>query len=260
MAVIDAPPTAGTPCWVDLMAKNQQATMNFYQDLLGWQGEVGPAEFGGYAVMTLNGRPVAGIGPAMAPEGMPAPPHVWTTYLSSDDADATTRRISAAHGTVMVPPMDVGTLGRMAVATDPTGAVFGVWEHKDFFGATVVNEPGALTWNECNTRDAEAASTFYGAAFDLTSSPSDVAPGYYILSAGGKPVAGLQDITSTFPDEVPAHWKTWFAVDDVDSTRDAHIKAGGSVIVPPTDMPIGRMASLQDPWGAVFCVITPTAP
>ncbi|GAA5006837.1 hypothetical protein GCM10025734_47290 [Kitasatospora paranensis] len=64
----------GTPCWVDLMAKDQQAALDFYRDLFGWQGEVGPPEFGGYAVCSLNGRPVAGIGPAMAAEGSPLRP------------------------------------------------------------------------------------------------------------------------------------------------------------------------------------------
>jgi predicted enzyme related to lactoylglutathione lyase len=236
------------------MAKDQQGALDFYKDLFGWSGEPGPAEFGGYAVMELGGRPVCGIGPAMAPEGMPEPPHVWTTYLSSDDADASAARIKAANGTVMFEPMDVGTLGRMLVATDPTGAVFGVWGHKDFFGAVAVNEPGALCWNECNTRDVPAAAAFYQAAFDITADPAEI-PGYFELKVQGKAVGGLQDMGTNFPAEVPPHWMTWFAVDDVDSTVDAAVKRNATVVLPPMDMPIGRIAGIQDPWGGVFCVI-----
>jgi predicted enzyme related to lactoylglutathione lyase len=257
MPFIDKPYTPGTPCWVDLMAKDQQLAMDFYMDLFGWEGEKGPEEFGGYAIMNLNGRPVAGIGPAMAPEGMPEPPHVWTTYLASDDADATARKITAAHGTVMVPPMDVGPVGRMIVAQDPTGAVFGVWQYKDFFGAQVVNEPGALTWNECNTKDVPAAAAFYRAVFDLELEPMEGSTdnSYQALTARGRMVGAMQDMADKFPEHVPPHWSVWFAVDDCDSTADAAVKRGANLVVPPMEIPVGRMAGLQDPWGAVFCII-----
>jgi len=256
MPEINAPYAAGTPCWVDLMAKDQRAALDFYKDLFGWSGEPGPAEFGGYAMMEKNGRPVCGIGPAMAPEGMPEPPHAWTTYLSSDDAAASARKITEAGGTVIVPPMDVGTQGVMVVAADPTGAVFGVWGHRDFFGATLVNEPGTLTWNECNTRDVPTASAFYQAAFGITTAPMEGMPDYYAIRVGERMVGGMQPMAGRFPDEVPPHWMTWFAVDDTDSTVNAAVKAGSTVLVPPMDMGgVGRMAGLQDPWGGVFCIL-----
>ena len=256
MPEINAPYAAGTPCWVDLMAKDQRAAIDFYKDLFGWSGEPGPAEFGGYAMMEKEGRPVCGIGPAMAPEGMPEPPHVWTTYLASDDAAASAQKITEAGGTVMVPPMEVGTQGVMVVASDPTGAVFGVWGHRDFFGATLVNEPGTLTWNECNTRDVPAASAFYQAAFGITTEPMEGMADYYSIRVGDRPVGGMQTMAGKFPDEVPAHWMSWFAVDDTDSTVNAAVKAGGNIVVPPMDMEgVGRMAGLQDPWGAVFCIL-----
>jgi predicted enzyme related to lactoylglutathione lyase len=255
MPEINAPYAQGTPCWIDLMAKDQQAAMDFYKDLFGWEGERQSDEFGGYAVMSLRGKAVAGIGPSMAPEGMPEPPHVWTTYLASDDADATAQRIAAAGGSVMVPVMDVGDLGRMAIAVDPTGAVFGFWQHKSFIGATLVNEDSTLTWNECNTRDVPAASAFYHGAFGVDTNPMEGAENYFILEVGGRPVGGMQDMSVDFPKEVPPHWMSWFEVDDVESTVDAAVKAGATLTVPPMEIPPGRMAGLADPWGAVFCVL-----
>ncbi|GAA2143499.1 VOC family protein [Kitasatospora kazusensis] len=245
----------GTPCWVDLMAKDQQAALDLYRDLFGWQGQVGPPEFGGYAVCALNEKPVAGIGPAMAPEGQPTPPTVWTTYLSTDDADATQAAITKAGGTVMVPVMDVGTTGRMLVAADPTGAVFGVWQPGDFFGAHVVNEPGALTWNELHTADIPAAAAFYRAVFGVEIAPMEGMDeeyfAYNVDSAARGGVAKLQND----PPGTPAHWLTYFSVDDADSTVDALVKRGGTVLVPPFDMVAGRMAVLSDPQGAIFSVI-----
>ncbi|MFC1403676.1 MULTISPECIES: VOC family protein [Streptacidiphilus] len=256
MPEVKAPYAPGTPCWVDLMVPDQQAALDFYRDILGWQGEPGAAETGGYAVCTYKGLPVAGIGPTMDE----STPTVWTTYLATGDAEATAAAIGKAGGTIMMPPMDVMTLGRMMVAVDPAGAVFGVWQHKDFIGAQLVNEPGALAWNECNSRDAEASGAFYKTVFGLGVGPIPGAPegpgGYLTIQVDGRPVGGINPMTDeNFPEEVPSHWMTYFCVDDTDSTVDAAVKRGANVTSAPQDTPFGRMAALTDPWGASFSII-----
>ncbi|AUG78980.1 glyoxalase [Kitasatospora sp. MMS16-BH015] len=248
----------GTPCWIDLMAPDQQAALDFYRDLFGWQGEVGPPEFGGYAMCTLNGKPVAGIMKAQPMnEGDPVPPTVWTSYLASADADATQAAITAAGGTVMFPAMDVGTVGRMLVAADPTGAVFGVWQPVDFYGAQVVNEAGALCWNELHTEDLPAARAFYRQALGIESELMEGMTDYFAAKVSGRPVGGLTTLGGQAPPGTPPHWLVYFAVDDTDSTVDALVKRGGNVLVPPFDMVAGRMAVVADPQGAVFAVIKP---
>ncbi|WP_035849629.1 VOC family protein [Kitasatospora azatica] len=259
MPVVSNPYTPGTPCWVDLMAPDLQAAIDFYRDLFGWQGEKGPEEFGGYAVLMLNDKPVAGIGPAMAMGDNPPPPTVWTTYLASNDADATAAKITANGGDLLFPVMDVGTVGRMLVAKDPTGAVFGVWQPVDFFGAQIVNEPGAVIWNELNTSDTKAATAFYGPALGIDLVPMEGMEGYLGLNVEGKVVGGAQSLEN-HPAGTPPHWATYFAVDDVDSTVDAAVRAGGSLIVPAMDTPVGRMGALSDPQGGVFWVIKPEMP
>lgn len=258
MAVVTEPYVPGTPCWVDLTAGDQLAALDFYRDLFGWQGAPGPAEFGGYAVCTWKDRPVAGIGPAMAPPGAPAPPIVWTTYLSASDADATREAIGAAGGSVLTPVMDVGTLGRMLIAADPAGAVFGVWEPRDFTGAQIVNEPGALLWNELHTSDIEAAAAFYRAVFGIEITPMELPePGeYWAVTVDGRTVGGAGTLAADPPGTSP-YWLVYFAVDDPDSVVDAHVRRGGNVLAPPFDMVAGRMAVLADPQGAVFAVIRP---
>lgn len=256
MSDVDAPFPPGTPCWVDQMARDQQAALDFYRDLFGWEGTVGPEELGGYAVCTLRGRPVAGIGAAMAEGGQPPPPTAWTTYLASADADASGARVTAAGGRVLTPTMDVGDAGRMFVAQDESGAVFGVWQPRAFPGARVVNEPGAVCWNMLNTRGPVAeATSFYRDVFDMMPESSPVEDGSVTLSVRGRPVAGVAPMSEQCRPDVPSHWLTFFAVDDTDATVEAAVRAGSTESQPPTDIAPGRMAVLADPQGAPFGVI-----
>lgn len=255
MSVVTTPYEPGTPCWIDLMVPDQQAALDFYRDLFGWQGEIGPEEFGGYSVCTLKGQPVAGIMKAMAMGDQPAPPPNWTSYFSSADADSTQAAVSANGGAVMAPAMDVGKLGRMLIAGDPQGAVFGVWQPVEFPGALIVNEPGALVWNQLNTSDPDAAGRFYQAALGLKAAPMPEMPEFTGFSVKGHVVGGVQGLEN-LPAGVPPHWLVNFSVDDTDSTVDAVVKAGGNVLVPPFDMPkVGRMAIVQDPQGGTFGVV-----
>ncbi|GAB2714906.1 VOC family protein [Kitasatospora kifunensis] len=260
MPDVTGPYAPGTPCWFDLMVPDQQAALDFYRDLFGWQGEVGPPETGGYAVCTLNGRAVAGIMAARNPDGStpdPMPPTVWTTYFATADVDATEKAVTVGGGQVMMPGMDVLQIGRMAIVSDPTSAVFGLWQARDFAGAQVVNEPGAVIWNELVTSAPSAAATFYGKALGISVAPMEGTESYFSLSVNDRPVGGLQGLENIegLPPGTPSHWLTYFAVDDADSTVDALVRAGGNVLKPPFDMMAGRMAVVQDPQGGTFAII-----
>src|ERR1017187_3041286 len=116
---------SGTPCWVDLGVDDIAMASAFYAGLFGWEIQGGPPEAGGYAMCLANGQAVAGIGPKQGPPGTPA---AWTTYLASDDVGQTARKVKAAGGRVLMEPMDIMDVGRMAVGADPGGAVFGIWQ------------------------------------------------------------------------------------------------------------------------------------
>ncbi len=53
-------------------------------------------------------------------------------------------------------------MGRMAMALDPQGHFFGLWQSDDTTGITVYNEPGALTWNDAAVQDVASPQRFYG--------------------------------------------------------------------------------------------------
>lgn len=203
MAEISEPYAQGTPCWVDLMAADQQAAIDYYSDLLGWNGEVGPPEFGGYSICELRGKAVAGIGPAMSMDGAPPPPTAWTTYLAVDDIEETAAKVTANGGMLLMPPMQVGEHGHMLVCADPSGAVVGAWQRIGFLGAQRVNEPGALVWNELNTRDLDKALPFYEGVFGVTFESMPEMPSYRACSPTGGSWAARRPSPTTHPPRCP---------------------------------------------------------
>lgn len=248
----------GTVGWFDLMTSDPSAAYAFYGKLFTWSFEMGPPESGGYVMCMSAGRPAAGIG--ALPPGAPQPPS-WTTYFISADADATAARIVEGGGKVMMGPMDVMEEGRMLIASDPAGAVFGVWQPKRHVGAQVRNEHGGMSWCEVNTRDAEATAGFYAKVFDLEARRLDM-PGvvYFTLHQGATTVGGSLQMDANWPAEVPPHWMPYFEVTDVDESCRELTEAGGKVCVPPFDTPYGRIAVINDPQGAAFSLMTPPPP
>ena len=161
--------SAGTPCWIDYGAADLDAAKSFYSDILGWTYTGGEAEYGGYLTARIGDRAAAGMAPQMDPSDPPR----WTTYLATDDADATAARITEAGGTIVVAPMDVGPMGRMVIALDPQGNPFGLWQAGEHTGVTIHNEPGTLAWNDAAVDDPDAAQAFYSAVFDYRFDPME---------------------------------------------------------------------------------------
>ncbi len=243
---------AGTPCWADLTAPDLDAAKAFYSAVLGWtfdddQGE----EYGGYLMASVGGRHAAGIGPEQ--EGAP---NAWTLYLASDDADATAAAVKEHGGSVLMEPGDVGPLGRMLIAADPSGAAFGVWQAKDNIGANIVNEPGALTWDDLRSTDAATAAAFYRDVFGyrLEAMP-EAGEDYQLFHLEGDdaPSGGMGGMFGA-PDGTPSHWVAYFGVTDADAAVEAVRSKGGTVMAPPFDTPYGKMAGLMDPFGAMFWI------
>jgi uncharacterized protein len=246
----------GTPSWIEFSSPDLDASIEFYGGLFGWDvpESENAEQTGGYRLAMKNDRPAAGMMPQMQ-EGQPT---AWTTYISVDDAAATAAAVKEAGGTVIAEPMEVMDLGTMAIFADPTGAVFGIWQPGTFHGAGIVNGPGAISWNELNTRDLAAAKEFYGAVFGWTFDDQEMEGGetYSMVVLGDRPVGGILDLAAReVPEVVPAHWQVYFGVEDTDATIEAAKAAGGGVMLEPVDIPFGRFAILTDPHGASFAVI-----
>jgi uncharacterized protein len=263
----------GVPCWVDTSQPDPEAATEFYSGLFGWEFEsVLPEDSPGkYFSASIGGKRVAAVG--SIPEGAPEMA-AWNTYIWVDSADETASKVKDAGGSVLNEPFDIYDAGRMAVFSDPEGAVFCVWEAKDHKGAELVNDPGTLNFNGLNTRDPEAAKPFYKAVFgwetlDMGGASFWTLDGYgdhlesfhpglrkQIKDTGGPEgfedvVAAIQEIPDDQPD-TPAHWSVTFATDDADASAEKAAELGGKALVPPFDAPWVRMTVLQDPQGAMF--------
>jgi predicted enzyme related to lactoylglutathione lyase len=248
----------GVPAWTDVSSPDVEGTGAFYCTLFGWEmsPDMGP-DAGGYRLFSKDGATVAGIGPNQG--GPPA----WTTYINVADIDETAGRVASLGGTLAVPPMDLPNgSGRIGFGVDPTGGFFGLFQAgPNNFGAQLVNEPGSVVWNELNVRDASAATAFYDSLIGWTTAPMDDSPMPYLLvSVDDRPVAGVMQMGDQFPPDVPTHWLTYVAVDDARSAAERCASGGGEVTVPPFDTPVGLMAVLRDPTGALFAVGDMTAP
>jgi predicted enzyme related to lactoylglutathione lyase len=243
---------AGVPSWIDIGSPDPQGTAEFYGALFGWEAPEGPPENGGYRVAMVGDRAVAGIGP----QQNPGPP-VWATYIAVENADEVVAKVLAAGGRVLAPAMDVLDVGRMAVCSDPQGAVFSLWQAGTHPGAQLVNEPGTWSWSELLTTDVEAAKSFYGEVFGWTANTAGAGPTgeYTEWQVGGRSVGGMMMKPPMMPAEVPPHWAVYFAVADTDTAVARILELGGSVLMPPMDIEPGRFATVADPFGAVFNVI-----
>jgi predicted enzyme related to lactoylglutathione lyase len=244
----------GAPCWVDLFTSDPDRSQEFYNQLFGWTSQSAPEEFGGYINFSKDGTPIAG---AMKNDGQSGTPDVWSLYLATTDAKATADAVAAHGGQVIVPAMEVGDLGSMAVFADAGGAAIGAWRPGQHRGFGLIAEAGAPTWFELHTRDYDASVRFYQDVFGWRTSVMSDTPEfrYSTLGEGDDALAGIMHDTE-LPEGVPAHWAIYFGVEDTDKTLERVVDLGGTVLMPAEDTPYGRLAVAADPTGATFRLVS----
>jgi uncharacterized protein len=264
----------GVPCWVETSQPDPEAAVSFYGDLFGWEFEdvMPPGSDGKYFIARIRGKDVAAVG--SIPEAAPQQA-MWNTYIWVESADDAASKVRDAGGSVVMEPFDVMDAGRMAVFTDPEGAVFCAWQANQNKGAQLVNEHGTVNFNDLNTREPEDAKSFYGSVFawQTLELPGGfemwTVPGYGDYLERDNPelrenmaemdapegfedvVASLVPIGDGQPD-TPPHWNVTFAVDDADAIAGKATELGGKVLMPPLDAPWVRMTVIADPQGATF--------
>ena len=243
----------GVPCSVTCLAADISAAMDFYSAVFGWTFETDPEL--SFAVARLRGREVAGIGSRTA--AGPDVEAAWITNVRVDSAEAAAARVADAGGALVAGPMDMAPAGRLAVLSDPGGAVFCAWEPLARSGAELVNEPSAWAMSALQTQDEDAAAGFYGALFGWepeASGPMTLfrLPGF----VGGEPEQPVpRDVVAAMlPGDGSAGWAVDFWIADADAAAAAAEERGGRVLDPPADAGPFRRAVLADPEGAAFSV------
>ena len=239
----------GDFCWTELSTSESDAASRFYTSLFGWTTDPRPIGEGQppYVMLLKDGKEAAALfqNPSVHPH--------WGSYVSVASADESARKAKSLGATIVAEPFDVMDVGRMAVIKDPQGAVFSVWQAKRHIGARVINEPGAMCWNELYTPDADASQKFYSALFDWK---MKVSPEYTEAhTASGEATAGMMETKGRL-EGMPPNWMPYFAVADCDASAKKAESMGARIHHPPTDIEkVGRFSVMGDPQGAGFAII-----
>jgi uncharacterized protein len=243
MGDVDRYPS-GTFCWIELGTGDLPGVRDFYAGLFGWE-LIDPMPGREYAFCMLGGRLVTALNGKAPADGRTT----WSSYVSVDDLDATVATATRLGATVVNEPTDIDGSGRLAALKDPTGAVFWLWQPGTDVGARIVNEVGTWGWNELVTADLDAAVAFYGTLFgwDVQQAPGPIKRAGFTL--GDLLVGGVHEAT---PGEDAPRWLVAFRVEGADASVARAQELGGSVVMPPMDVPVGRFAIVADPGGAAF--------
>jgi len=243
----------GTFCWVGLATSDVAAAKAFYGSLFGWEAkDLQAGAAGVYTMLRCGGEDVA-ILYRQQPEARAAsaPPH-WTSYVSVEDADATATRAEELGGAaVFRAPFDVLDAGRVAAIRDPTGAIASLWQPRSRIGATLVNDRGALCWNELATTDVEPAKRFFRELLGWEYQTDD--GGYVSIRNAGNLNGGMREQTQHERHLTPA-WLPYFTVESADVAADRATRLGGRRLAPTTEGRSGRWAAIADPQDAPFAV------
>ena len=245
--------------WADVAVPDMAGGSDFYTRLFGWEAdEAGPSDSMPYVMFRKDGKTVAGMGPQSDDQVASGAPPSWSTYVIVDDVDEIHARGKELGATALMEPMQIMDSGRMTFLMDPVGAVIGFWQSGTHDGAEVFNVPGAITWNEVATRDIEATRAFYTTLLGWESEDMDMGDNgmYTTFKNQGRMNGGAYDMSGFVPDEVPPHWVTWFLVDDTAAMAARAVELGGTVVREPEESGGMIPATISDPFGATFGIIS----
>jgi predicted enzyme related to lactoylglutathione lyase len=237
----------GTFSWAELTTSDADAAKAFYTTVFGWEYRDNPVGEGMvYSTALRDGKDVGALYTSEQP------PH-WNCYVTVESADASAARAAELGATIAAEPFDIFDVGRSAVIVDPAGAGLFLWEPREHIGATLVNTPGAMTWNDLLTPDPAESARFYGDLFGWTAEEIPGADGYRVIKNQGRANGGMMALDPRMG-SVPPNWMPYFGHEDVGRLLGEIPGLGGQVRSGPITMPQGTIAVLADPQGATFAV------
>lgn len=254
----------GTPIWYELASRDAEAARAFYAAVVGWRIEDRPPGPMDYRMISVAGDGnvgglaglSAGTPPAAATPG-------WRLYIGVDDVDATAAAIVDNGGSILIAPVDLPGVGRLAFAADPGGATFFVMRGASDGTSTAFDRTGMgkCNWNELMTPDQSAAHAFYAAVFGWTYPDRMTMPGdlgdYVFVEAAGQAIGATMKAPPGGP---PPGWRFYFRVADIEAAADRVRAQGGVVHMGPHEVPGGdRIIVVGDAEGLIVGFVGPGA-
>lgn len=228
-------------------AADREGLVAFLCGVFGWEFEVTGPDTGNYTMLRLAGVDVAAVGEQPAGGGR------WVTYLSTPDIDAAVGRVRDSGGQVFLEPMTIMRAGAMALALDPVGAVFGLWQPDLFAGFPDTVTPGCPEWFHHGSQSPDAAAAFYARAFDLEVIGGE---GDVMLGRDGR---GYFSLGRNAADR-PADLRPVILVDDLAVVEDRVANAGGEIYASRIEVPGGFATTFADPVVGAPLIVSVNAP
>lgn len=240
--------------WHELQTRDCARALRFYEAFCGWTtADAGAASPRARYMCSLDGLAIAAVTISQAPPHVPA---FWLPFLAVADLDGSIARALTLGARLLREPAAMPGAGRLAVAVDPQGAVFGLRAAGG--AAPTESVPGAFCWDELLTDEAESSAAFYAALIGCSVEAVDLgAMGTYrILVGDGRRIAGVMK----HPEKVRPHWLPYLGVRGVDAETSRAVGLGASLYFAPRDVPgAGRMSGVDDPTGAGVCLMDVTS-
>jgi uncharacterized protein len=241
--------------WHDLMTTDVEAAKRFYGAVVGWTFN---AQMPDYAVTEAGGKGMGGI--MKKPDHLDAMPPFWSGYIYVADVDAAVSKMKTLGGKIHREPWDVPDVARMAVAADPTGAMFNIMSplpRADGSAMPPSSAMGAVGWNEAHVGDLDAAWRFYSQMFGWTKGtvlPMGEMGDYMLFQIEDKDIGGMMKRQEPLPAPM---WLYYFNVDGINAAADRITQAGGKIAMGPHEVPGGQwIVSAFDPQGGNFQLIS----
>jgi predicted enzyme related to lactoylglutathione lyase len=222
--------------WLDLVTQDVAESKAFYGSLLGWSFR----DDAGYTPIFHDGAMIAGMVQAADPERGSE----WLSSLSVADVNRAAALVKERGGLVERVPVDAPDRGRLAVVSDPEGALLLLVRSTGGDPPDLPPPVGTWLWRELWSHDVAASLAFYAA---LAGHEADVADfrgqPYHVLRAGGRPRAGVV----AAPPEVHPLWLPYVRVTDAEEVAARAERLGARVVLRQPGSAI-----LVDPTGAPF--------
>lgn len=243
--------------WYDLMTPDPSAAKKFYPSVTNWGTEEwDKAE---YTMWTAGGAPMGGINPITPEQAAKGVRPHWLAYVTVDDVESATSKVRSLGGKVMHGPESIPDVGRFAIIEDPQGAMVAIIKSETpspgFDGTPSL---GKFTWHELMTTDSNRAFDFYRQLFGWEKiGEIDMGAGggkYLEYGKNGKMYGGIFNRRPEHG-QMPPNWTFYASVKDLSRSIEVAKRGGGSVVVPPMEVPGGDVvAVLKDNQGAMFAL------
>lgn len=244
--------------WVDLYSADTSASINFYQQLLGWQAK--PVNSGGknYHLFWYQGNPVAGLlARPTSREGSTGGLWIGSFPTPGKDIPLRIKAFETTGANLLLAPHDFAVYGKRAVLADTGGAVFALLDSTKGDAASLVGSP--WIWSQLFSQHPQRSSELYAQSFSyqVVSGPELKDQKTYLLQAQGENLAGVVQLPKNLPQR--DMWVNFIAVDNLQETLDKAASLGAKLIYQSEGA--RHLAIISDPSGAVLglaeCLVAP---